>query len=249
MKRNLVLATILCGLLILAGPAMAEVKDATAGVRSGQTTMSPLPQESFCAEDTPLPIPDAGPEVTSTIDVQFSGTIEDLNVLVQFTHTWVGDLKARLDHVESGCAVQLLYLINEETDGCCGCGGDDLDVTLDDESVNGVIENMVCDNLPANPEPDYQPGDPTPWGIWPTFMADCEGIDIKGSWILTVQDNNGADTGQVDNWCLVAEGDFTPNTGDGGGVPATSTWGVILLIALFLGVSLYYIRRRSTAGA
>lgn len=37
---------------------------------------------------------------------------------------------------------------------------------------------------------------------------------------------------------------------DGGGpVPATTTWGVIVLIALFLGITLFYLRKRSTAGA
>jgi hypothetical protein len=37
--------------------------------------------------------------------------------------------------------------------------------------------------------------------------------------------------------------------GDGGGVPATSTWGVILLIALFMTVSLFYLRKRGGAKA
>ena len=38
-------------------------------------------------------------------------------------------------------------------------------------------------------------------------------------------------------------------TGDGGGgaVPATNTWGVILLIALFMGISIFYLRRRANA--
>jgi len=34
---------------------------------------------------------------------------------------------------------------------------------------------------------------------------------------------------------------------DGGGVPATTTWGVIVLIALFLGITLFYMRRRAKA--
>jgi hypothetical protein len=37
--------------------------------------------------------------------------------------------------------------------------------------------------------------------------------------------------------------------GGGGGVPATSTWGVIALFALLMGVSLYFMRRRSSARA
>jgi len=35
----------------------------------------------------------------------------------------------------------------------------------------------------------------------------------------------------------------------GGGVPATSTWGVILLIALFMTVSLFYLRKRGSQNA
>ena len=37
--------------------------------------------------------------------------------------------------------------------------------------------------------------------------------------------------------------------GGGGGVPATSTWGVILLIALFMTVSLFYLRKRGSQNA
>jgi hypothetical protein len=42
-------------------------------------------------------------------------------------------------------------------------------------------------------------------------------------------------------------GDGGDGGGDGGAVPATSTWGVILLIALFMGISLFYLRRRAKA--
>jgi hypothetical protein len=58
----------------------------------------------------------------------------------------------------------------------------------------------------------------------------------------------GVDTMQVDSGAGDGGGDGgTPD--DGGDVPATTTWGVIILIALFLGITLFYLRRRSSAKA
>ena len=43
--------------------------------------------------------------------------------------------------------------------------------------------------------------------------------------------------------------DSAGGDGGGGGVPATSTWGVILLVALFMTVSLFYLRKRGSQNA
>jgi hypothetical protein len=60
---------------------------------------------------------------------------------------------------------------------------------------------------------------------------------------ITTSDPSGAGELYGNLWFDGGGGDG----GDGGGVPATSTWGVILLIALFMGVSLFYLRRRANA--
>jgi hypothetical protein len=57
----------------------------------------------------------------------------------------------------------------------------------------------------------------------------------------------GVDTMQVSSGA--GDGGSGDGGDDGGDVPATTTWGVIVLIALFLGVTLFYLRRRSSAGA
>ena len=56
----------------------------------------------------------------------------------------------------------------------------------------------------------------------------------------------------VDTWQLDSGGGDggAPDDGgadDGGDVPATTTWGVIVLIALLLGITLFYLRRRARA--
>jgi hypothetical protein len=52
----------------------------------------------------------------------------------------------------------------------------------------------------------------------------------------------------VDTWQVSSTGGGDDGgTDDGGGVPATTTWGVIVLIALFLGITLFYMRRRAKA--
>jgi hypothetical protein len=51
----------------------------------------------------------------------------------------------------------------------------------------------------------------------------------------------------VDTWQVSSTGGGDGGADDGGGVPATTTWGVIVLIALFLGITLFYMRRRAKA--
>jgi hypothetical protein len=50
----------------------------------------------------------------------------------------------------------------------------------------------------------------------------------------------------VDTWQVSSTGG-DGGSDDGGGVPATTMWGVIVLIALVLGITLFYMRRRAKA--
>ena len=99
----------------------------------------------------------------------------------------------------------------------------------------------VC-NWPGPPGIGGNPGSA------PDALAVFNGASLDGDWTMTLTDAyEPFSDGTFERWCLTnnfdapGEGEGTPQT------PATSTWGVIAMIVLFLGVSLFFLRRRATA--
>jgi subtilisin-like proprotein convertase family protein len=155
-----------------------------------------------------LPIPDNDPNgATDTITIDpGSGFITDLDVVLQTTHTWVGDLAFTLTHVDTGTSVTIVDRPGVPTTGN-GCSGDDIDVTVDDEGPDTAIESQ-CSNLPAigGAAPGGDPAGP--------ILAALDGELIAGDWTLTVRDHAAADTGTLDLWCLEATVDTMPFVAD-----------------------------------
>ena len=150
-----------------------------------------------------LSIPDGNlAGVSDTITVPESFSVVDLEVQVDITHTWVGDLCVTLSK-DGGADVVLIQRMGDNTglvcdnSGCCGCSADNFNVTLDDEA-GGSINNECSDNLVGTFRPD------------PGALAGYVGGDSAGAWTLTVNDNFAADVGTLNNWSLI----FTqPGTG------------------------------------
>jgi len=211
-------------------------------------------QDAICFA-IPTNIPDNNPAgVTTTIDIPCpDSTIEDLDLLLQISHTWVGDLTATLSK-DGGAPVVVLDRPGLQPPlpppgSCCGCSGDDIDATIDDEGATGV-EDECAAGTPTI-QGAFIGGDPAT----NTLMATWDGSDICGSWALNVSDGAGADTGFITQWCLVpgtdgggdGAGDGAGDGGgDGGGVPSTTGIGVIVLMLLLLGSSAYFLRRKAT---
>ncbi len=163
-----------------------------------------------------LDIPDiVAPGISHVLNVPTSGTIADLNVGLQITHTWVGDLCVSLTHPSGAPTVQLVKRpgLDAECDtvGCCGCSGDDYDIVLDDQGGGGPIEDL-CDT-PTVPTsgPSYTPDE---------SLSAFDGLDMDGDWTITVNDNGGGDTGTLDGWSLHFNA-VPPTSGDcnGNGTP------------------------------
>jgi hypothetical protein len=233
MRRLLILviagAALITGALIAAEKPLSEVD-----VRIADPSFVPL-AGPYCSQPN-LAIPDNDSGVAAdTITVTDSGAIADLNVSVQIEHTWIGDLRGELSHA-GGCTVMLWHRIGLDGDGCCGCSGDDIDVTLDDEAP-GPIEDSCGSGASGGAGGEFQPGDPVDFPA--DALANCIGDDISGDWTLTVSDGAGGDTGTVLEWCLV-EG----TGGDGGGTPATTGVGLVLLVLALGGGSAYFLRRK-----
>ena len=234
MKRSL----LVLALILVVAPAMAQVKDLSqVDQRLGPPNFGPLGGTNCSAPF--LAIPDSDPAGTSdTLNIADTATISDLTVIIQATHTWCGDLIFTLTHDDTATSAVLIDQPGVPATGSFGCSGDDYDVSLNDAnspSVEDVCETTVPSIAgPLSPSPDA--------------LAVFAGESIGGNWTMHVSDNAGGDTGTLDNWCV----DETPGedgTDGSTGTPATSTWGVIALIALFMSVSLFYLRRRSGANA
>jgi subtilisin-like proprotein convertase family protein len=156
-------------------------------------TPTPVPDGVFCSTDGPITIPDNLPAgITSTIVVKDTRVISDLNVDLNMTHTFVGDLIVRLTHVDSGISVELINRPGVPATPF-GCGGDNVDATMDDEGTSPV--ETTCNAPPPALAGNLIPNSP---------LSAFDGMSIEGTWRLTCSDNAAQDIGTLDSWCLVA---------------------------------------------
>jgi extracellular elastinolytic metalloproteinase len=128
--------------------------------------------------------------ISSTLNVATSGTLLDLNVSVSGTHTWVGDLVFTLTH-PSGVQASFINRPGVPT-STFGCGNDNFDPAVDDEGVDGPVENQ------CRTSPTALYGNPTPNSPLSVF----DGLSFNGTWTLEVRDFVTQDTGALQQWCL-----------------------------------------------
>ncbi len=193
----------------------------------------------------PLAIPDnPAPGVSSTLTVPDSFVLTDVNVSVNITHTWVGDLSFTLTPPGGG-PITLLDRPGYTGTGF-GCSDNDMNVLFDDSAVV---------------DPETHCAATTPWLTGPVLpfasLAGLNGTNIQGNWVFTVTDNAGGDTGTVVSWniettpplvgtCNVCVGN-APGGGPGPSiveVPTLSKVGLALLAALLVGAAALLLRRR-----
>jgi subtilisin-like proprotein convertase family protein len=146
---------------------------------------------SLTPSGLPLAVPDATPAgAASTLSVPTGQILTDVNVRVQMTHTWVGDISIKLKS-PLGTVVTLLDRPGVPA-STFGCSNDNMDVTFDDAGV--VNLETWCAGT-------------TPWytgvGLPTTPLSAFNGQSTLGNWVLTVVDNAGGDVGVVTNWQLI----------------------------------------------
>ncbi len=141
-----------------------------------------------------------GPSDTSdTITVPDADSITDIDVYLDISHTWVGDLIIDLTHTNTGSSVTLMSIPGG---GVFGCGGDDILATINDEGADGNA-NEQCSNLPAIGG-DLVGGAPPNTSLLATF----DGESTAGDWVLDIDDTfSSFDDGTLNEWCVV----FTTN--------------------------------------
>ena len=165
---------------------------------AGDNLVALLPQNSTTTTSTcstpNLAIPDSDPNgVSDSLIIDSTSAIEDINVSISTTHTWVGDLIFTLEHVESGTSVTLMDRPGVP-DTTFGCSSDDINVVFDDDAVDAVEDECDSD-IPAI-YGDVRPHQP---------LSAFNGEDLDGTWTLTVSDNASPDTGTLIEWCITSE--------------------------------------------
>ena len=175
----------LLGLLAQPRPAQTAAPQAPAGT------------QIYCSSPA-LSIPDDDPTgVSDGITVPDDGAIQDVNLVLNVSHTWVGDLIFTLNHNATDVTA---FDQPGVPPGSLGCSGNDLsDIVLDDNpgGTPGTPVDTSCNDVSDQPAYEtggsYTPNNP---------LSAFDGDDINGDWTLTASDNAGGDTGTLNSWCV-----------------------------------------------
>ena len=141
---------------------------------------------TYVSNDTPLPIPDnGGGSAIASIDIPISAPIQDIDISVRLTHTWVGDLEIVLTS-PSGTTFEVW-------DNNCNLAIPGLNFRYDDESpdcFNACVEYNAGKRI--------QPLACAGAGTGSTdFLNKFDGEDMQGTWELKLTDNTNGDVGTL----------------------------------------------------
>jgi subtilisin-like proprotein convertase family protein len=137
---------------------------------------------------------------SSTITVADTGTVSNVNFTLNgLSHTFIHDLVATLEH--GGVTVDWLNFSD---------GGDDLngDYTISDSGATTIGNGT---------------GSPRPSGTYAALssLSAFNGLSVTGDWTLTISDQVGFDSGNLNSW------DLSLNSSTA--VPEPATWMMMLL--------------------
>ncbi|MGM0564879.1 MAG: proprotein convertase P-domain-containing protein [Pseudomonadota bacterium] len=144
---------------------------------------------------------------TETIPIDFGfadeGVVKDVNVFVDITHPYVGDLSATVTNPEGTASVLLFHRPGLPGPPTAvgppyGCDGDNIITTFDDESPNGRLEDDTCDTNPAYGPQSYTPhNEPAA-----NPLSDLDNSEVTGVWDFTFVNSVPIDTGTMNEACI-----------------------------------------------
>jgi len=158
--------------------------------------------ETFRSDPEPDPaIPDNNPlGVSDTLTVAPSCTMTDVDIELEITHTWVGDLKVTITH--GNTTVMIVDRPAQSGPTGFGCNSDwqctvDRQVVLDDD---GGVMAIECSPPGQQCATCFPPSGPLPIFTPNEALSAFDNADQAGDWIITVSDNAADDTGTLCAW-------------------------------------------------
>ncbi len=142
------------------------------------SVFTPSPEQRTFTNSNPRSITDAG-TITSTIFITDGRTVADLNVRLNITHPFVGDLRISL----RGPAGDVVTLVNRR-----GGSGDNFSNTRFDQ---GATTPIAAGSAPF--AGNFVPEDE---------LSAYNGVSASGQWVLTIQDLRASDAGTLNSWSL-----------------------------------------------
>jgi subtilisin-like proprotein convertase family protein/V8-like Glu-specific endopeptidase len=136
-------------------------------------------QPAFDSVDVPKAIND-NTTITSEVVITEDEPVLDVDVLLNLTHTYDGDLDIFLIG-PNGTRVEL-------TTDNGGTGEDFVDTIFDDEAETAITSGSAPFTGRFRPE---------------GTLADLDGISSAGTWTLEITDDAGADQGQLTGWAVI----------------------------------------------
>jgi subtilisin-like proprotein convertase family protein len=151
--------------------------------------------QEFCRNGLSVAIPDnnlTGVSDSLTI-AGVSGNVGDLDVRVELTHTYIGDLQLRLARGTPAATVNLMTNPTNNPSGACS--GDNLNALFDDDVIPARPAQSAC---ASGVVPTYS-GTVTPQQATGAF----DGQSPNSTWTLTVIDSASIDVGTLTRWCII----------------------------------------------
>jgi subtilisin-like proprotein convertase family protein len=131
--------------------------------------------------------------INDTLQVAATGMISDIDIILDVTHTFVGDIIANVQNDSTATNVTIMDRPGFTGTGF-GCAGDDINTTIDDAAAIAI--EGVCDNLvPTIGAGPFSANNPLS-----IFNLESS----AGNWTLNISDNAAADIGVLNQWCVVA---------------------------------------------
>jgi subtilisin-like proprotein convertase family protein len=140
-------------------------------------------RQTFNSGNINLTIPDNNTAWTSATQTVsgFTGTLTDINVLINMTHTWVADMEFRLVGPNGSTIVNLITQRG-------GSGDNFVNTVLDDQAAGTIASGTAPFTGSFRPE---QP------------LSVYNGSDPNGVWTLQARDRASGDIGVLQNWSLI----------------------------------------------
>lgn len=151
------------------------------------------PQKVLFCDNANNSIPDDfSSGITRSISIEDNRYIVDIDVSLDITHAWVGDLIVSIEHQNSN---QITTLIHQPgvPQTTLGCGQNDIKAIFDDELTDDAEHK--CSSTAAAISGIYIPY--TPLNRYHSEL-------IHGKWIINVSDNSSGTTGKLNSWCVIA---------------------------------------------